>query len=137
MTELVQEACQNLAEELINCPEYIRMMESQLSVRRSEEAIHIMMDYRRKYDAMTEAFGKQDEDPEGFKQVALELRDAEDAMQGNAEIKEMMDAQQAFNDVLKQVDNILQTAINTGDASGAAAGCTGNCSTCGGCGGAR
>ena len=42
-----------------------------------------------------------------------------------------------MNQATPQVDNILQTAINTGDASGAAAGCTGNCATCGGCGTAR
>ncbi|MBP3372091.1 MAG: YlbF family regulator [Clostridia bacterium] len=135
MTEVVREVCQQLAEELVNCPEYIRMQNAQLGVRRSEEALRIVMDYHRKYEAMTAAFGTQEEDPEGFKQIALELRDAEDAMQGNTEIAEMMESQNAFNEVLKQVDNILQTAINTGDPTGAAASCTGNCATCGGCSG--
>lgn len=130
MSEVVIDVCNQLAEELVNCPEYICMEVAQTKVRRDADALRIMLDYRSKYDAMTDAFGTQDEDPDGFRQAAQALRQAEDAMQENTLITELVDAQKAFSALLEQVNQILQNAVSGGNSSG----CTGSCATCSGCG---
>ena len=80
---------------------------------------------------MTNAFGTQDDDPDGFREAAQALREAEDAMQENEFVAEMLDAQKAFSALVNEVNTILQAAIS-GNSGG---GCSGSCATCGGCGG--
>ena len=127
MSEVVIDVCKQLAEELVNCPEYIRMDVAQSKARRDAEALRIILDYREKYNAMTEAFGTQDEDPDGFRQTAQALRSAEDAMQANELVSEMLEAQKAFSALLNEVNTILQAAVS------GSSGCTGSCATCSGC----
>ena len=131
MSEVVIDVCKQLAEEIVNCPEYLRLESAQAKARRDEEALKIILNYRNKYDAMTNAFGTQDDDPDGFREAAQALREAEDAMQENEFVAEMLDAQKAFSALVNEVNTILQAAIS-GNSGG---GCSGSCATCGGCGG--
>ena len=123
----VIDTCKQLAEEIQCCPEYVRMEIAQNKVQANEEALEIILDYREKYNALTDAFGTQEEDPDGFKEKAFALREAEDAMQGNALVKEMMDAQRDFSMLLDEINGILDQAVS------GSSGCSGNCATCGGC----
>lgn len=131
MREVMMKA-QALAEAICQSEIYKTMHDLEEKVTQDEAATAAIASYMEKRGNVELLLRSPEFDAEKVAAAGEELQAAEAAMNECMIVKDMRQAQEAFQEMMDNVNRILRLVI-TGEAEDAASGCTGNCASCGGC----
>ncbi|MBQ7953335.1 MAG: YlbF family regulator [Clostridia bacterium] len=87
------------------------------------------MNYNRKRDQLIKEASEPGISNERMQEIRNEMEKEVDKLNNNKTIADFMEAMQAFNDMMDQVNAIVASYINPSEEGG----CSGNCGSCGGC----
>ena len=132
MREVMMKA-QALAEAIVASETYKTMHGLEEQVTRDENATALIAAYMEKRQSVELLLRSPEFDAEKVAAAGEELQNAEKAMEECTMVKDMREAQVKFQEMMDNVNRILRLVI-TGEVEDAAGGCTGNCSSCSGCG---
>lgn len=132
MREVMMKA-QALAEAIVASETYKTMHGLEERVTRDENATALIAAYMEKRQSVELLLRSPEFDAEKVAAAGEELQNAEKAMEECTMVKDMREAQVKFQEMMDNVNRILRLVI-TGEVEDAAGGCTGNCSSCSGCG---
>lgn len=124
---------QALAEAVRSSEIYQKMHELEDKVTQDEQATAAIAAYMEKRSNVELLLRAPEFDAEKVAAAGQELQDAEQAMDACAIVKDMREAQQQFQEMMDNVNRILRLVI-TGEVEDGNGGCSGNCSSCSGCG---
>ena len=93
------------------------------------EAQKLMMEYATKRDELAQKAQAPDTTKEEFEAIKDEMQKEFEKMCENENVKAYLDASNAFSNLINQVNSIIGYFVKGGEESG----CSGNCSSCGGC----
>ena len=109
--------------------EFKRVNEAREAQTADGDAALVLMNYNRKRDQLIKEASDPDISNERMQEIRNEMEKEVDKLNKNKCIAEFMEAMQAFNDMMDQVNSIVASYINPQEDGG----CSGNCSSCGGC----
>ncbi len=132
MREVMMKA-QALAEAIVASETYKTMHGLEEQVTKDENATALIAAYMEKRQSVELLLRSPEFDAEKVAAAGEELQNAEKAMEECTMVKDMREAQVQFQEMMDNVNRILRLVI-TGEVEDAAGGCTGNCSSCSGCG---
>ncbi len=92
-------------------------------------AVELMVEYQNTRKALNERAAKEDVTKEEFEKIQAEATAAFQKIMGNEHIAAYVNAQQAFSNMMNQINGVLSYYV-TGQTEG---GCSGSCSSCSGC----
>ena len=93
------------------------------------EAQKLMMEYVNARDALSKKASSPDTTKEEFESIRKDMQAEFEKICKNENIKAYLDANEAFSNMINQVNSIIGYFVKGGDEGG----CSGNCSSCGGC----
>ena len=93
------------------------------------EAQKLMMDYANARDELTKKASSPDITKEEFESIRKDMQAEFEKICSNENIKAYLDANEAFSNMINQVNSIIGYFVKGGDAGS----CSGNCSGCSGC----
>ena len=133
MKEVMTKA-QELAEAILDSEIYRLMKEKEAEVRRDPEAAALLGDMIEKRQKVENILSSAGMDPNELAEASHEMEEAEKRMNNDPRIQDLRAKRKDFQTMMDNVNQILRLVI-TGQVSDDAnsAGCTGNCTTCGGC----
>ncbi len=112
---------------------YERVHELEERVTADPDATMAISNYMEKRTEMETLMRSPGMDPSELSEAANALTMAETFMNDNDLVKEMREAQQKYQDMMENINRILRLVV-TGVVED---GCSGNCASCSGCGGAQ
>ncbi len=135
MNEIL-ELAQKLGEKIADSKELKTFKEMQKIYFESESAQKAMKEYEDTRMKMTVKAQETGMTPESLELFEKEMRSAMEKLTANKTVKEYLEAQSAFNDILTKVNSIIAYFVQGEEQNMAAqssGGCSGNCSSCRGC----
>ena len=93
------------------------------------DAALALMNYNRKRDQLIKEASDPDISNERMQEIRNEMEREVDKLNNNKTIADFMEAMQAFNDMMDQINGIVASYINPSEDGG----CSGNCGSCSGC----
>ena len=129
--ENVLNQAEQLAEAILESEEFIRMRLAEQATMRDEEATALIAAYSEKRAAVENMLADSNLDHDKLEDAGTEMETAQQAMNDNALISTMRDANSAFSHMMEQVNKIIKFVI-TGEQE-EQDGCSGSCDSCGGC----
>lgn len=93
------------------------------------EAEKLMAQFTKKQQELSEKMAKPDITKEEFEAIKKEAQEEFEKICENKNINAYLEANRAFSNLINQVNTIIGYFVKGGDAGG----CSGSCSTCGGC----
>ena len=126
----VLEQAQVLAEAILESDIYQKMHACELAMNTNEEANKAVMNFMEKRQAVEAILASNDMDKEALTAAGEEMNKAEDALNNIPAVQELQQSRQYFTQMMENVNRILRLVI-TGETD--EGGCSGNCSSCGGC----
>lgn len=127
----VLEKAQELAEAIVDCEIYQRMHKAELLASKDEAAGKAMADFIEKRQAVEGLLADSNMDRDALAKAGQEMEEAEKLLNEVPLVKEMQDARKEFTQMMENVNQLLRLII-TGEVENNG-GCTGDCSSCGGC----
>ncbi|MDD3336550.1 MAG: YlbF family regulator [Eubacteriales bacterium] len=131
--EKVLNQAELLAEAILESEEYITMRLCEQAVMKDEEATLLVSNYSEKRTHIENLLADSNMDHGALAAAGTELEQAEHMMDENKLLQKMRESNEAFTTMMKQVNKIIKMVV-TGEPEEEESGCTGSCSTCGGCG---
>ena len=125
---------QALAQAILESETYKTMHDLEEQVTQNETATAAIAAYMEKRGNVELLLRAPEFDAEKVAAAGEELQAAEKAMEECTIVKDMREAQQAFQEMMDNVNRILRLVITGETEDAAASGCSGNCASCGGCG---
>ena len=115
---------------------YVKLHEVEKTADADEELQELIKLFNLKRLAINTENAKVQKDPEKLKTLNTEMQKAYSDIMSNANMISYNEAKQAFDQLSGRVLTIIQNCISGEDpeTTDVTAGCTGSCSTCGGCG---
>lgn len=132
----IYDLARQLGEELLKTKEIERVMDAKKIYEADEKAVSLIEDYNLFQQKYQQRMQSPDLTKEEYETMTNEIREKSDAVKANAACSELIDAEQAFNDLLNQVFTIVTSTIAGDDPAGGCGeeGCdSGCCSSCSGC----
>ena len=127
----VYEHAQSLGQALADSPIFTRMQTAQAAVELSGVASACIAHYQTKRNELQQLMATAGATPEQIHAASEDLELAEKALNENDEVKELLEAQAAFQQMMKQVNALIGFYVG-GSASGEGS-CSGSCESCAGC----
>ena len=131
--ENVLNHAEQLAEAILESEEYITMRLTEQAVMKDEEATLLISRYGEKRSQVENLLADANMDHGALAKAGAELEEAEHMMNDNKLLQKMRESNDAFTEMMKQVNKIIKFVV-TGEQEDEEAGCTGSCESCGGCG---
>lgn len=125
-----------LGEKIAESEELKTYKEMQKIYLESETAQKCMKEYEETHMKMTVKAQETGMTPESLELFEKEMRSAMEKLTANKTVKEYLDAESAFKDVITKVNSIIAYFVQGEEqnmAKEASGGCSGNCSSCRGC----
>lgn len=135
MNEIL-ELARALGEKIAESEELKTFKEMQKIYFESETAQKCMKEYEDTRLKMTVKAQQSGMTPETLELFEKEMRSAMEKLTANKTVKEYLDAESAFKDIITKVNSIMAYFIQGEEQNMAAessGGCSGNCSSCRGC----
>ncbi len=132
----VLEQAQKLGEAILDSEIYQRMHKAELHVTTDEAASKAIAELIEKRQAVEHILADNNMDHEALAKAGEEMEAAEKRMNEVPLVKELQEARGEFSQMMENVNRLLRLIITgeTGDEDGHNhSGCTGSCSSCGGC----
>lgn len=130
--ENVLNQAEQLAEAILESEEYIRMRLAEQAAMRDEKAAALISAYTEQRSAIETLLASNDLDHTSLAAASAKLENIQKAIDENAMLKTMRDANDEFSQMMQQVNRIIKFVI-TGEQEEETAGCSGSCESCGGC----
>lgn len=130
--ETVFDKARELAEMLLESEQGKRMNETRYIFECNEAARAELLNYTNYMQAAQMRIGEGGLSQEETDKETQKLREMRKRLQANPIINDMVAAESDFNLFVNHVMSVFQATLQ-GDPEGADSGCTGSCSTCGGC----
>lgn len=128
MEEILQKA-KELGMMIADSKEFTNLKAAEDKQLSDPEAQKLMMEYATKRDELTARASKDGVTKEDFEDIKYQSQQAFEKICENENIKAYLEANKAFSSLIEQVNSIIGYFVKGGEASG----CSGNCSSCGGC----
>lgn len=128
MDEVLQKA-KELGMLIANSQEFALVKATEEAQLADEEATALMMEYSNTQDELSKKASDPNITKEEFEEIRNESQKAFEKICENKNIKAYLDANRSFSAMIQQVNSIIGYFVKGGDSSG----CSGNCSSCGGC----
>ena len=136
----VMHKAQELAEAIVESNVYQRLHAAELQVNKDEEAVRAVSDFVEKRQKVESILASNNLDHNELAEAGKAMEDAEKAMNEVPLIMEMQESRREFTQMMENVNRILRLVI-TGETEDECdcgdhhhhGGCSGSCSTCGGC----
>lgn len=125
--EQIFEKAKELGELILHSDLRKRADEANKALTADETAVDLINGYNDKRQEKLAQFADKQPTAEEAKEINEYLQGEFNKIAENPVIKEYIEANSEFDNVLSQMDQIIKTAISGGQ------GCSGSCSTCGGC----
>ncbi len=125
----VFEKARELGEAIVNSAEYKALKLAEARQEQDEEAVKLLSEYNALRRDLNEEISKGDVGAERMNEIRDAVSEAYEKAASNDSIADCINAQRAFQAIIDQMNAILSYHI-TGQLPG---GCSGSCSTCGGC----
>ncbi len=125
----VFEKAHELGSMIAESEEFKRVNEAREAQTADGDAALVLMNYNRKRDQLIKEASEPNISNERMQEIRNEMEREVDKLNNNKTIADFMEAMQAFNDMMDQVNAIVASYINPQEDGG----CSGNCSSCGGC----
>ena len=125
--EQIFEKAKELGEIIARSEAKRRADEANRALTTDAEAVDLISAYNEKRQEKLEAFAEKQPTAEEAQAINEFLQEEFNKIAENATIQEYIEANRNFESVLNQMDQIIKSAISGGQ------GCSGSCSTCGGC----
>ena len=125
----VFEKAHELGAMIAESAEFKKVNEAREAQTADNDAALVLMNYNRKRDQLIKEASDPEISNERMQEIRNEMEREVDKLNNNKTIADFMEAMQAFNDMMDQVNGIVASYINPGQESG----CSGNCGSCGGC----
>lgn len=125
----VFEKAHELGSMIAESEEFKRVNEAREAQTADGDAALVLMNYNRKRDQLIKEASEPNISNERMQEIRNEMEKEVDKLNNNKTIAEFMEAMQAFNDMMDQVNGIVASYINPQEEGG----CSGNCTSCGGC----
>lgn len=93
-----------------------------------EEAQKVFAEYEKKREEIGNQMRETDLSPEALRSFQEKLQECMADLTANKVVNDYLEAKSAFNQIITQVNSIISYCIQ-----GEESGCSGNCSSCGGC----
>lgn len=126
--DTVLDKARELAIMLSESEEYLAYKEAEDIQLSDQEACKLLADYRVTQDNLAKRAAADGVTKEELEAIQAEAQASFDSLLQNTSIKNYLDAQNRFSNLVQQVNNIISYFI-----SGNSGGCSGNCSGCSGC----
>lgn len=130
--EKVLNQAEMLAEAILESEEYINMRLTEQAVMKDEEATLLVANYSEKRSKVEELLANPNMDRGELAKAGQELQEAEHMLDHNKLIAKMQETNDAFTEMMKQVNKIIKKVVTGEDEEEEEHGCTGSCSSCGG-----
>ena len=128
MEEILQKA-KELGIMIADSREFINMKAAEEKQLSDPEAQKLMMEYAQTRDELSKRASKDGITKEDFEEIKFESQKAFEKICENENIKAYLEANRKFSSLIEQVNSIIGYFVKGGEESG----CSGNCSSCGGC----
>lgn len=125
----VYDKAHELGTMLAESEEFKRLSKAKEAQTADGEASLVLMNYNRRREQLINEASDPEISNERMQEIRNEMEKEIDKLNKNKNIAEFMDAMQAFNDMMEQVNGIVSSYI----APPQEGGCSGNCGSCGGC----
>lgn len=132
--EKVLNQAELLAEAILESEEYITMRLTEQAVMKDEEATLLISNYSEKRSKVEELLANPNLDHGELAKAGEALQQAEHLLEENRLISKMRETNDAFTQMMKSVNRIIKKVVTGEDEEEEEGGCTGSCSSCGGCG---
>ena len=135
MSEIL-ELARALGEKIAECEELKTFKEMQKIYFESESAQKCMREYEETRSKMAVKAQEMGMTPEALELFEKEMQAAMEKLTANKTVKEYLDAESAFKDIITKVNSIIAYFVQGEEqniAQEASGGCSGNCSSCRGC----
>ncbi len=121
-----------LAEMLLDSAQGKKMTDARYIFESDEDAKAQLLNYTNYMQAVQMRVGEGNLSQEEINKESDKLREMRSKLQENPVINDMVAAESDFNMFVNHVMSVFQATLQ-GDPEGGDGGCTGSCSTCGGC----
>ena len=133
MNEIL-ELAQQLGQKIADCEEIKTFHEMEKIYNEDETAQKVMAEYEKERAALTVKAKEVGMTPESLLMFQQEMKKSMDKLMQNATVRNYLDAKSSFNNIIQKVNAIISFCISGEDQEMAQeSGCSGNCSSCGGC----
>lgn len=133
MKEILDMA-QNLGKAIAESEETKTFREMEKIFYEDETAQELMKDYEAERANLTVKAKEMEMTPENLKFFQEEMKKSMDKLMSNKTVREYLEAKSNFNDIITKVNSIISFCIQGEEQELATeGGCSGNCSSCGGC----
>lgn len=132
----ILDLAKKLGEKIADSEELKTFKEMQNIYFESAEAQSAMKEYEDTRMKMTVKAQQTGMTPESLELFEKEMQSAMEKLTANKTVKEYLESQSAFNDILTKVNSIIAYFVQGEEQNMAAqssGGCSGNCSSCRGC----
>lgn len=129
--EKVLNQAEQLAEAILESEEYIAMRLAEQAAMKDEKATQLIAAYTEKRQKVEGLLANANMDHGALAEAGAELENVEHALDENEVIAHMRHTNEAFAVMMKKVNSIIKYVV-TGE-NDEEEGCSGSCSTCGGC----
>ena len=127
----VQDCARALGEAIVASEEYQNMQLCEKAAESDPAAAEAMGRSMELHAAVNQEMGNEEPDAEKIARLGREMDEIQQTLSALPAVEEMTAARQRFSGLMDQVNKILEFII-TGDVQ-EGGGCSGNCSSCGGC----
>ncbi len=131
MSDNVMQKAQALANALRFSPEFIMMRAAEDAANQEESLTALYTEYEQKRAEVEQLATQDDPDYEEMKARTRELEELQQAYNAHPLAQAVKQSRGQFAAMMRQVNDTLQQALNPEGTK--ARGCSGACSTCGGC----
>lgn len=132
MDNSIFEQARELAYAVLSTDEGKKVAETRYIFDNNEEARQQLLDYNTYREAVNMRVQEGSITQEDLKAEGTKLSEMVAELKKNPVINDMVQAESEFNAVINRVMSIFQSTI-TGECDDEDCGCTGSCSSCGGC----
>ena len=129
--DIIFQKTRELGQALLESEQYKQVQAAEAKAMRNAEAAALMALYMEKRAAVQAMMNEENPDPMAMKRLSDEMDDAQEKLQLVDDITELTQAREEFNALIGQINQVLQFIVTGRMDDGE--GCTGNCSSCGGC----
>ena len=128
----VFEKTRELGEALLNSEEFKAVKTAENIAMGDKEAAEVVGRYIELKSQMETLMSSAEKDWGEVQRVTYEINDCKEKMDSIDSLIALDRARDAFSELINQVNNVLRFIV-TGEMAQEESGCTGSCSTCGGC----
>ncbi len=130
----ILDLAQELGQKIADSEETKTFREMEKIFYEDENAQNLMKDYEAERASLTVKAKEMEMTPENLKFFQEEMKKSMDKLMGNKTVREYLEAKSNFNNIITKVNSIISFCIQGEEQNLASeGGCSGNCSSCGGC----